>query len=137
MGHEEHNQGVRVAALAQCGGGVGHEGPQFRDKTQGQGQSSSAWREMGTSLNHSGKKRGNGKKRLGPGEGALPSCTHQVNILLNVQLAIRNKHSANMFLFIVLGIFLLCSLKGSPHPSPPWVYLQTQEGEIGFSGQVG
>lgn len=32
-------KGARVAAVASAGVGGGHEGPQFRDKTQGQGQS--------------------------------------------------------------------------------------------------
>lgn len=56
--------------------------------------------------------------RRDQGLGGLPGCGRQVNILLNVQFAMRNKHSANMFLFIVLGIFLLFSLKGFPHPNP-------------------
>lgn len=56
-----------------------------------------------------------------PGEagawGAPQAVPDRVNILLNVQFAIRNKPSANRFLFIVLGIFLLFSLKGSPLPN--------------------
>lgn len=56
--------------------------------------------------------------RRDQGLGGLPGCGRQVNILLNVQFAMRNKHSANMFLFIVLGIFLLFSLKSFPHPNP-------------------
>lgn len=56
--------------------------------------------------------------RRDQGLGGFTCCASQVNILLNVQFATRNKHSADIFLFIVLGIFLLFSLKGSPHPNP-------------------
>ena len=41
------------------------------------------------------------------GLGVLMGHACQVDILLNVQFAMKSKHSAYMFLFIVLGIFLL------------------------------
>lgn len=61
------------------------------------------------------------------GLGGLAGCAHQVNILLHVQFAMSKKHYANTFLFLVLGIFLLFSLKvpAAPTPIPLWAWLQT------------
>jgi hypothetical protein len=43
--------------------------------------------------------------------GASRVVANQANILLNPQVTIRNENSANRFLFIAFGIFLLFSLK--------------------------
>lgn len=55
----------------------------------------------------------------------------QVSILLNVQFAMRGKHSANIFLFIVLGVFLFFPMKVACHTNPSiGVFADLRGGDI-------